>query len=70
MIFTNVYPIVIQNGDNVVYEFSVSNVQGKQVYAIKSNYGSFRVISEAKFNAIMNEARSKGYYIFNYGEFD
>ena len=70
MIFTKAYPIVIQNGDKVVCEISVSNVQGKQVYAVKSNYGSFRVISEAKFNAIMNEARSKGYYIFDYSTFD
>lgn len=64
------YPIVIQNGDKAIHEISVSYIQGKCTYYRRTKYGSFRVISEKQFQSIMDNAKRKGYYIFNYGEFD
>ncbi len=64
------YPIIIQNGDEIIHEITVTEFRGKCAYAIKVGKAHYRVISKEKFNAIMKEAEANGYYIFDYGTFD
>lgn len=70
MIIGKSYPVVIQNGDNVICEISVGFNKGITTYAIRTGRGTFRVISEEKFKKIISTARSKGFYIFDYGTFE
>ena len=70
MIISKSYPVVIQKGDNVICEISVSSNKGITTYSVMSKHGTFHMISEEKFKAIISHARSKGYYIFDYGTFE
>lgn len=63
------YPIVIQNGYDVVYEISVVEWHGKCSYSLKGSDGHFTAISKEQFENIMEQARTKGYYVFDYGTF-
>lgn len=68
MTYDEKYSITIYNGDEVVHEISIESRNGKTTYEIQLRNGVWWLISFEELKAIIAEADSKGYQIFDFDQ--